>query len=138
MATQPSGVDRWLTINGRPLSFAEGTENEALNLLEYTVHTIEMTAAAPKHLALWIDGEELQTARYGIWFWRPIDYAGLYRYEVRESGGPLLTTWVRVFPRHLTQPLYEKMQDELSQIALDLLYRLDSPANERAEYAPRV
>lgn len=138
MATPTSGVNRWLTVNKRSVSFVEGTENAALNVLEYTENTIEITSEAPKQLSLWIDGQKLKTAHYGIWNWNPIDYAGLYRFEIQDPGEQRYTTWIRVFPRKLTQRLYEKMQDELSEIALDLLYRLDSPANERAEYAPRL
>src|SRR5579883_3277548 len=138
MATPISGASRWLTINGRGVSFETNTENAALNILEYAENTIRITRDAPDRLSLWIDGEKLQTARYGIWTWRPQDYAGLYRFEVQAPGSERCGTWIRVFPRKLTQRLYETMKNELSEIALDLLYRLDSPANERAEHAPRV
>jgi hypothetical protein len=138
MATPTSGVNRWLTINSRPVSFDANTQNAALNILEYAENTIRITRDAPDRLALWIDGEKLQTARYGIWTWRPQDYAGLYHLEAQAPGSERYSTWIRVFPRKLTQRLYETMKNELSEIALDLLYRLDSPANERAEYMPRA
>ncbi|HEY1353695.1 MAG TPA: DUF2357 domain-containing protein [Ktedonobacteraceae bacterium] len=138
MATPASGVNRWLTINGQPVSFDAGTENAVLSILEYAQNTIEITGDAPAHIALWIDGQQLRTAHYGIWNWNPVDYAGLYRVEVQAPGTPRFSTWIRVFPRKLTRRLYETMQNELSEIALDLLYRLDSPAYERAAYIPRV
>lgn len=138
MATPASGVDRWLTVNNRPVSFAEKTENAALNILEYSENVIQITKEAPAQIALWIDGRRQKTAHYGIWNWNPIDYAGLYRIEIQTPDAQRYTTWIRVFPRKLTQRLYEKMKDELSEIALDLLYRLDSPAHERAEHIPRT
>src|SRR5579885_2369956 len=138
MATPTSGVNRWLTINSRPVSFEANTQNAAPNILKYAENTSRSTRDAPDRLALWIDGEKLQTARYGIWTWRPQDYAGLYQLEAQAPGSERYSTWIRVFPRKLTQRLYETMKNELSEIALDLLYRLDSPANERAEYMPRA
>ena len=138
MATPTSGANCWLTLNKRPVSFVEGTENEALNILEYTENTFEITGEAPRQLSLWIDEQKQKTAHYGIWNWHPIDYAGLYRIEIQTIDAQRYTTWIRVFPRKLTQRLYEKMKNELSEIALDLLYRLDSPANERTAYMPRV
>src|SRR5579883_331913 len=138
MAIPISGVNRWLTLNRRPVSFDQGSENARLNVLEYSENTFEITHDAPNRLSLWIDGEKLQTARYGIWTWRPQDYAGLYHLEAQAPDTERHSTWIRVFPRKLTQQLYETMKNELSEIALDLLYRLDSPANEHAKYMPRA
>lgn len=57
---------------------------------------------------------------------------------MHTSGSQPQTALVRVFPHKFSQPLYEKMKKDLSETALDLLFRLDSPAMEKAEYAARV
>jgi hypothetical protein len=138
MATQVSGADGWLTINGRALSFQPESENEALHIHEYSRNTIEITPAAPDHLAIWIDDLRLESARYGIWNWNPEHYAGLYRLTVEMQNHRRYTAYVRVFPHKLTQQRYEKMKAELSATAIDLLFSLLSPATERAVYTSRM
>ncbi|WP_170143042.1 DUF2357 domain-containing protein [Thermosporothrix hazakensis] len=137
MATPISGVNRWLTINQKPLRFHPEDENEGLAIREFSTNYIRLTNEAPAQVTIVIDGEELQTARYGIWQWKPGGYAGLYRIEVLSPGLPTKTALVRVFPHKLTQHHYEQMQDELSKLALDLLYSLDSPAIERTTLAQK-
>ncbi len=134
MATQVSGANSWLTINTKPLSFLPSDENEGLNIVEYRTHTIRITANAPDDLSILIDDLRLETASYGIWSWRPENYAGLYRLVVEAPSYQPQIAWVRVFPHKFSQHLYQKMQADLSAIAIDLLFRLDSPALERAKY----
>jgi len=136
MATQTSGASHWLTIDNKPLSFQPDDENQALDIKEYSTHTIRITSEAPDRLSISIDGQTLETARYGIWTWHPEHYAGLYRLIVTVPDQQPQRALVRVFPHKFTQGRYEKMKDDLSRIAIDLHYRLASPAMERAEYAP--
>ncbi len=136
MAIPISGVNRWLTINQRPLSFQPGNENEALDIAEYSTNIIRITNDAPDEMVLSLDGKRLETERYGIWTWRAEAFAGLFQLVVQTPADQAYTAWIRVFPQKLNQARYEKMQTELSTIAIDLLFRLDSPANERAIYAP--
>lgn len=137
MATQVSGANSWLTINGQALSFQPESENEALHIREYSKNTIEITPAAPDHLSIWIDDQQLESKRYGIWTWNPEHYAGLYRLTVETQSHRRYTAYVRVFPHKLTQRLYEQMKAELSATAIDLLFSLLSPAIERAVYTSR-
>jgi hypothetical protein len=134
MATPVSGVDGWLTINGKPIRFSAPDENQALNIREYSTYELRITASSPDKVRLFIDGKELETARRGIWDWRPEHYAGLYEMRMEAPGYAAQTTWIRVFPQKLAQPLYEKMRSDLSRVALDLLFRLDSPAVEKTMY----
>jgi predicted component of viral defense system (DUF524 family) len=150
MATPVSGVDRWLTLhlspsrpNGpvaksKPILFGAHTENAELNVLEFRYYTIKATSAAPRELAIWIDGKRQNTAITGIWEWKTDDYAGLYRFEVRAGSGELFSTWIRVFPRKMLISSYNRMKQELSEIALDLLLRLDSPSREFAQYSAKT
>jgi hypothetical protein len=137
MATPPSGASTWLTINGKPIRFDSADENAGLNIVEYSRYHIKITKHAPNDLTLIIEDQELETERYGHWLWRPQHFAGLYQIVVEAPDYPSQTTWIRVFPQKLTQPLYEKMKADLSTIALDLQFHLDSPARERATYAPQ-
>jgi predicted component of viral defense system (DUF524 family) len=137
MATPISGVDRWLTVNKRPLSFQPGNENETLDIAEYSTNTIRITDVAPDEIVLSLDGQRLETERYGLWTWRAEAFAGLYQLAVQTAEGLTYTAWIRVFPQKLNQARYEKMQTELSAIAMDLLLRLDSPTSERAISVPR-
>lgn len=121
----------------RALLFDEHTENEALRVVEYGHYVIEATAEAPGALTIWIDGERVETRVYGIWEWPTDDYAGLYRFEVQTAAGELHRTWIRVFPHKMRELAYNMMKQELSEIALDLLLRLNSPAREMAEYGMR-
>ncbi len=138
MAIPVSGASAWLTINQRPLSFKPQTENEQLTITEYSKNTIRITSKAPEITALLIDDQELETERYGTWVWNPKHYAGLYRFVVQTPDSQPQTALVRVFPHKFSQRLYEKMKMDLSEIALDLLFRLDSPAIEKAEYVERI
>ncbi|HEY4035763.1 MAG TPA: DUF2357 domain-containing protein [Ktedonobacteraceae bacterium] len=138
MATLVSGANAWLTINQKPLRFEPRNENEQLIITEYSRNMIRITSKAPEITALLIDDQELETDRYGMWIWNPKHYAGLYRFVVQLPGSPPQTALVRVFPHKFSQPLYEKMKKDLSETALDLLFRLDSPAMEKAEYVARV
>lgn len=149
MATPTSGVNRWLTIRwdtlspggsiqpSKPILFDEGSENEALWVVEYGHYVIEVTKEAPGAVTIWIDGNRVETRVYGIWQWKTDDYAGLYRFEVQAATGELYHTWIRVFPHKMRIPAYNLMKQELSEIALDLLLRLDSPSREMAEYGMR-
>jgi predicted component of viral defense system (DUF524 family) len=149
MATPTSGVNRWLTIRWdaitpggpiqprKPILFDEGSENEALRVVEYGHYVIEVTKEAPGAVTIWIDGDRVETRVYGIWQWKTDDYAGLYRFEVQTATGELYRTWIRVFPHKMRLPAYNRMKQELSEIALDLLLRLDSPSRELAEYGAR-
>ena len=138
MATPVSGASVWLTINQKPLSFEARNENEQLIITEYSRNTISITSKAPEITALFIDDQELETDRYGTWIWNPKHYAGLYRFVVQTLGSQPQTALVRVFPHKFSQPLYEKMKKDLSEISLDLYFRLDSPAMEKAEYVERI
>src|SRR6266496_325023 len=136
MATQTSGASHWLTIDNRPLSFRPDDENQALNIKEYSTHEIRITNQAPDRLTISIDGQTLETARYGIWTWRPQHYAGLYHIVATAPDQPPQSALVRVFPQKFTQARYETMKDDLSRVAIDLQFRLASPAMERAQYTP--
>ncbi len=150
MAIPTSGVNRWLTLRWgtispggpiqpcKPILFNERSENEALRVVEYGHYVIEVTGEAPGALTIWIDGERKETRVYGIWEWPTNDYAGLYRFEVQTATGELYSTWIRVFPHKMREPAYNRMKQELSEIALDLLLRLDSPSRELAEYGVRT
>jgi len=138
MATPVSGASAWLTINQKPLSFEPHDENTQLNIAEYSKNTIRITSKAPEITSLLIDDQELETDRYGTWIWNPKHYAGLYRFVVQTPGSQPQTALVRVFPHKFSQRLYEKMKSDLSATALDLQFRLDSPAMEKAEYVARV
>ncbi len=149
MATPTSGINRWLTLRwgtsspGDPIQphrsilFDQHNENEALGVVEYGHYVIEATGDAPGALTIWIDGQRVETRVYGIWEWKTDDYAGLYRFEVQTATGELYSTWMRVFPHKMRELAYNLMKQELSEIALDLLLRLDSPSRELAEYGVR-
>lgn len=132
MATPTSGADTWLTINGQPLKFQDTDENLHVHAVEKGKNLLRVTLAAPDTLKIYVDNELLDTAVYGKWYWRPEKYAGLYELEVRASGYAPQVAKVRVFPEKLTQERYEAMLADLSAIATDLLFRLNSPAGEKA------
>jgi hypothetical protein len=139
MGTPASGADAvWLTINGRPLSFAPDNDNAALNLYEYHTCYIKVTSSAPHPISIVIDEKPLHTDHYGVWQWRPEHYAGLYRLTATASGLEPRTAWLRVFPQKLTQRLYEQMKAELAALSVDLWFRLLSPAVERTDYMRRL
>ncbi|MBX5458134.1 MAG: DUF2357 domain-containing protein [Thermogemmatispora sp.] len=139
MDTPASGASvTWLTINDQPLSFAPDSDNAALNIREYQTCYIKVTSQAPHPLSLMVDEVPLHTEHYGLWQWRPEHYAGLYRLTVSAPGIEPRTAWVRVFPQKLSQRLYEQMKSELAALALDLWFRLVSPAVERTAFARRL
>ncbi len=88
-----SGVDTWLTLNNRPLSFQDDNENLDAQAQESRDNMFRITNAAPDDLQIYVDEKLLQTERYGRWLWKPDGYAGF---------------------------------------TVDLLFRLNSPAGEKA------
>ncbi|GHO82283.1 DUF2357 domain-containing protein [Dictyobacter formicarum] len=137
MDTQVSGVNNWLTINGNPLNFEQGTENQALEIGEYRENTIRLTSHGPDDTVIFIDDQKLETAIRGVWTWNTKHYAGLYQISVKASNHPEHITFIRVYPHKFTQHIYEKMKSDLSKIAIDLLFELNSPALEKVDYSLR-
>lgn len=133
MATLISGVNSWLTLNGVPLRFQEGDEHLDAQAFEYKINIIEITRQAPYPLEIFIDQKPLETRVPGYWQWKPLTYAGLYAIRISAPGYPDQHTQVRVSPQYFTQRIYRKMQDDLSVIATDLLFRLHSPTSEYVE-----
>lgn len=139
MATPAFGVNpdpnTWLTLNGQPLSFERNNENLEANAHEFDHsdygNLIRITNAAPDDLRISVDDAELQTERYGSWYWRAKAFAGLYQLEVSAPGYPLYTALVRVVPSKLNYARYQQMLTDISQVALDLLFYLSSPASEK-------
>lgn len=127
-----SGADTWLMLNGKPLSFQD--ENENLDAQAHETHdnTLRITDAAPDDLQIYVDGKPLGTERYGRWLWKPDGYAGLYTLQVRAPGHWTQTASVRVLPEKLSYERYKAMLDDISKTAVDLLFRLNSPAGEKA------
>src|SRR5258708_17741992 len=127
-----SGVDTWLKLNDKPLSFHDENENLDAQARETRSNTLRITDAAPDDLQVYVDGKLLETERYGRWLWKPDGYAGIYELQVSAPGYPLQMTRVRVLPEKLSYERYKVMLDDISKIAIDLLFRLDSSANEKA------
>ncbi len=127
MAIPISGADTWLTLNDKPLSFQ--SDNENLDAQTYETHDnmLRVTATAPEDLQVYVDGKLLETERYGRWLWRPVGYAGLYLLQVTTPGYPKLTTRVRVLPEKLSYDRYKAMLEDISKIAVDLLFRRSTP-----------
>lgn len=123
-----SGVDMWLTLNGKPLSFQKDDENERADAAENRNNLLKITSDAPDGLQIRVENELLETERYGRWYWRPRDYAGLYHLEVLVPGHAPLTTRVRVRPGKLSAQRYISMITDINQFATDLLFSLRSPA----------
>lgn len=142
MATQVSGANAdasgWLTLNGQPVLFQDDTENLDAGATEYQKNYFLATAQTPHRLKIYIDEQFLDTKMAGYWEWKPRSYAGLYELRVEAPGYPDVVTKVRVVPRYFTQALYRKMQDELSSIAVDLLFSLVSSISERVENVRRL
>lgn len=132
MATQASGADGWLTLNGVPLEFDPHGENLAAQVKEYQENHFRITEAAPDDLQILVEGEPLETERYGRWIWYPQAYAGLYALEVRAPGYGRHKTQVRVLPTNITLRQKGQMLEDISEISTDLLFQLHSPARERA------
>ncbi len=126
MDIQTSGVDTWLALNNRPLSFQDNNENLDAQAHESRDNTFRITDAAPDDLEIYVDEKLLQTERNGRWLWKPDGYAGLYLLQVSAPGFPLQTTRVRVLPEKLSYERYKVMLDDISKITVDLLFRLDS------------
>ena len=127
-----SGADTWLTLNNRPLSFQDDNENLDAQAHESLDNMFRMTNAAPDDLQIYVDEKLLQTERYGRWLWKPDGYAGLYLFQVSAPDHPLQTARVRVLPEKLSYARYKAMLDDVSKITVDLLFRLNSPAGEKA------
>lgn len=137
MVTPASGANIWLTLNGVPLRFQEGYEHLEAQALEYKKNTFEITKHAPHSIEIFVDQEPLETRIPGYWQWQPRTYAGLYEIRVTAHSYSDQYAMVRVSPQYFTRQLYKKMQDDLSTIAADLLFRLQSPASEYVESIKR-
>jgi hypothetical protein len=131
MAIQASGVDTWITLNGQLLSFQQDTENRAAGVTEYRESYFRSTSDAPPFLKIYIDGQVLTSEREGYWRWTPKEYAGIYQLVIEASNGTAFRTRLRVFPHKFTLALYETMQQELSEVSIDLLIKIWSKASER-------
>src|SRR6266702_3266993 len=132
MAIPISGADTWLTLNDVPLSFQSETENLDTQTYETRDNMLRVSLVAPEDLHIYVDEKLLETERYGRWLWRPDGYAGLYLLQVRTSDYSLQTATVRVLPEKLSYDRYQAMLGDISKIAVDLLFRLNSLAGEKA------
>jgi hypothetical protein len=52
MATQASGVNRWVTLNGKSLVFRAGAQNTEANAGERKRNVLRLTSDAPKQLEI--------------------------------------------------------------------------------------
>jgi hypothetical protein len=138
MATPTSGADVWLTMNGKPLLFQENEQNLDVSAAEKKTNVIKIAPDAPESLEILIDGELLPGAVDGDWYWIPEKYAGLYELQVRAPGHNTRIACVRVQPEKLTQERYEAMLADIREVAIDLLFRLNSPAGEKVVAEQRV
>lgn len=133
MATQASGDKSWLTINNHPIVFNQSDDNSNAKVVEYPWNAIRITTAAPDDLELFIDGEQLETERYGYWSWRPRGFAGIYELEARSRLKGSKTALVRALPSRLTMERWEHMLEDIRTVSEDLLFQIQSPAYERAK-----
>lgn len=78
MVTQVSGVSRWLTLNGVPLRFGPEVDNVEAGAKEHGINQFEWQPGAPKHIAIYVEGDFLDTRIPGLWQWRPAGFARLY------------------------------------------------------------
>lgn len=131
MGIPVSGVDTWLTINNQPLSFNSDNDNLQVNAEESERNFIRITKNTPDNLEIWVDDEQLETERYGSWFWRPKGYAGIYRFTLIAPNHKTETTFVRVLPSRMSFERYEQMLADIQTISEDLLFQLQSPSTER-------
>jgi hypothetical protein len=131
MAIQTSGVDTWLTLNDQPLSFQQGTENRTAGVTEYRECYFRSTSHGPPFLKIYVDGRYLTSEHEGYWRWTPKEYAGIYELVIEARDGSSFSTRLRVFPHKFTLPLYETMQQELSEVSIDLLLKIWSKATEK-------
>lgn len=125
-----SGVDTWLTLNGKPLHFHDD-EDAVVEAVEDQKNVLIATKYAPEDISISVDNEEIETYKYGRWDWYPKDYAGLYVLEVSAPGYPLYAVKVRVWPKKLSHDRYEAMLADINEVAVDLLFTTSSPARER-------
>jgi hypothetical protein len=135
MATPVSGVNRWLTLNDEPLLFDAGSENLDAGAQEYQYSHFRITEEAPDDLEIRIEGELLQTERYGRWIWYPEAFAGLYNVDVSAPGHGNYRTQIRVLPGNITLRQQEQMLEDIAKISADLLFQLQSPGREHAGIA---
>ncbi len=131
MAIPISGADTWLTLNDVPLSFQSENENLDTQTYETRDNMLRVSLVAPEDLQVYVDGKLLETERYGRWLWKPDGYAGLYLLQVTAPGYSKQTTRVRVLPEKLSYDRYKGMLEDINKIAVDLLFRLNSPAWEK-------
>jgi len=126
-----SGVDTWLTINSQPLSFNSDNDNLQVGAKESERNFIRITKNTPDDLEIWVDDEQLETERYGLWFWRPKSFAGLYSFTLIAPNHKTEKTFVRVLPSRMSFERYEQMLADIQTISEDLLFQLQSPSSER-------
>src|SRR6266516_4268332 len=125
MAIPISGADTWLTLNDKPLSFQNNNENLDAQTYETRDNMLRVTLAAPEDLQIYVDEKLLETERYGRWLWKPDGYAGLYLLQVIAPDCPIQTARVRVLPEKLSYDRYKAMLGDISDIAADLLFRIN-------------
>src|ERR1700690_4249406 len=101
MATPASGAKSWLTINNHQIVFSLSNDNSDAKAVEYPWNAIRITDSAPDDLQLFIDGEQLETERYGYWSWRPRGFAGIYELIARSKSKGSRTALVRALPSRL-------------------------------------
>jgi len=135
MATPVSGVNQWLTLNGALLSFDGSSDNRHADAQEYQYNNFRITEVAPDDVEIRIEGKALETERYGRWTWYPEGYAGLYDIDVSAPGYGHYRTQVRVMPGNVTLRQQGQMLQDIASISADLLFQLQSPAQECASTA---
>lgn len=134
MATQASGVNRWVTLNGKPLVFRAGAQNTEANAGERKRNVFRLTSDAPKQLEIYVDEVRLETEIPGMWYWFPKSYAGLYKIRIAVPGRKgTRSTGVRVIPSQLSLARYKAILQDISRISVDLLFQLHSPASEQLQ-----
>jgi hypothetical protein len=131
MAIPVSGVNRWLTLNDEQLLFDAGCENINAGAREYQHNHFRITEEAPDDLEIRVEGEPILTERYGRWIWYPEAFAGLYSVDVSAPGHGDYHTQIRVLPGNITLRQQEQMLEDISNISVDLLFQLQSPAREQ-------
>ncbi len=143
MAIPASGAnpDNWLTLNGKALSISPASDNQQAEIKDYDYHfnQFRATASTPDRLLIQLEGDDepIVPSAPGLWEWKPRSYAGVYYFQVSAPGHPPYTARVRVFPTQISQARYDKMLEEISSTAFDLLFSLKSPANARVKAAQR-
>ena len=133
MATQASGVNHWVTLNGKPLIFQAGAQNTEANAEERKRNVFRLTSQAPKQLEIFVDEERLETEIPGFWYWFPKGYAGLYKIRIALPNGGTRSTGVRVVPSQISYARYKAILQDINRISVDLLFQLHSPAREHLQ-----